>query len=189
VIFVTTGTQLPFPRLCQAADDLAAELGEEVIVQTGQTAFPMEHATATNSLEPKEFDEMATRARVIIAHAGIGSILDAARFGKPLIIVPRRHALGEHRNDHQMATARRLASAIGGLQVAWEVEDLSTLVEQANQPVSNTRTGQRTALQRYLKTEIEDRFALKRSFLACLLGSNLRRTGSQTRPRSAAARL
>ena len=149
MIFVTIGTQLPFPRLCQAADDLAAELGEEVIVQTGGVGLTLTHAKAIKSLEPREFDQIASRARLIIAHAGIGSILDAARFGKPLIVVPRRHALGEHRNDHQMATARRLASAIGGLQVAWEVSDLPACIARADQPAEAQQTGQRTALQRH----------------------------------------
>jgi UDP-N-acetylglucosamine transferase subunit ALG13 len=189
VILVTTGTQLPFPRLCQAADQLAATVGETVIVQTGEANVTLAHATAVASLDPQDFDRTAAEARLIIAHAGIGSILDAARFGKPLIIVPRRHALGEHRNDHQMATARRLAGRVDGLQVAWDLADLAALVGQADTPATIASSGGRAALQRYLKTEIEDRFALKRSFLSCLFRSPVRRMESQSRPQSATARL
>jgi UDP-N-acetylglucosamine transferase subunit ALG13 len=43
--------------------------------------------------------------------------------GKPLVILPRKAALGEHRNDHQMATARRFANR-AGVTVAWDEIEL-----------------------------------------------------------------
>ena len=42
--------------------------------------------------------------------------------GLPMIVMPRRAELGEHRNDHQSATARRL-SHLPGLSVAEDEED------------------------------------------------------------------
>lgn len=63
----------------------------------------------------------------MVAHAGIGTILSAKRLGKPLVILPRRHALGEHRNDHQLATAREVAAQTG-VYIAWETEDLAGLL-------------------------------------------------------------
>jgi UDP-N-acetylglucosamine transferase subunit ALG13 len=59
-------------------------------------------------LEPKEFYETLVSASLVISHAGMGSIISAIELGKPIIVVPRQAALGEHRNDHQLATARSL---------------------------------------------------------------------------------
>ena len=43
----------------------------------------------------------------------MGSILTALQYRKPIIIMPRRAALGEHRNDHQLATAKWLGNKSG----------------------------------------------------------------------------
>ncbi len=39
----------------------------------------------------------------------MGTILTALDLGKPLILMPRRADLGEHRNDHQLDTAAEMA--------------------------------------------------------------------------------
>ena len=49
-------------------------------------------------------------AAAIVAHAGMGTILTALETGKRLLVMPRRAALGEHRNDHQLATVSRSPS-------------------------------------------------------------------------------
>lgn len=127
MIFVTIGTQLPFPRLIAAMDALAPGLGEPVIAQVGPDPGRYPNLEVHARLAPDRFDALAAGARVIVAHAGIGSVLSAKRFGKPLVMLPRQAALGEHRNDHQMATARRLADRTG-LHVAWTAEDLAPLL-------------------------------------------------------------
>lgn len=135
MILATVGTQLPFPRLMDALDALAPELGEEILAQTGARgpgngpdgAWP--GLDTRESLTPAEFEAAFTAARVIVAHAGIGTILSARRWNKPLVILPRRHALGEHRNDHQLATARQVES-LTGIHVAWEAADLGPLLRQ-----------------------------------------------------------
>ena len=57
-----------------------------------------------------ELAEYARDARVFVCHAGVGSIVLARRFGHRPIVVPRRHHLGEHVDDHQLSLARRLAA-------------------------------------------------------------------------------
>jgi UDP-N-acetylglucosamine transferase subunit ALG13 len=47
----------------------------------------------------------------------MGTILSAMRYCKPLLVMPRRAALGEQRNDHQLATARHLRG-LGKIAVA-----------------------------------------------------------------------
>lgn len=135
MILVTVGTQLPFPRLIRAMADLAPDLGEPVIAQCGgqggaDTGGADPAAVDLRPhLEPAEFDALFAEARVVVAHAGIGTILSARRLARPLIILPRRHALGEHRNDHQLATARQV-QALSGIHVAWQTGDLGPLLRQ-----------------------------------------------------------
>jgi UDP-N-acetylglucosamine transferase subunit ALG13 len=38
----------------------------------------------------------------------MGTILSALRHSKPILVMPRKGALGETRNEHQLDTARRL---------------------------------------------------------------------------------
>lgn len=53
-----------------------------------------------------EFDKLCHDARLIVAHAGMGTIISAMTKGKPIIVFPRIAALGEHRNEHQLATSK-----------------------------------------------------------------------------------
>ncbi len=127
MIFATTGTQLPFPRLIAALDALAPDLDEPVIAQIGPDPAPYANLETHATLSPDRFEALFEDARIVIAHAGIGTILSARRHARPLVIVPRRFDRGEHRNDHQLATARELADRTG-LHVAWQVADLPALL-------------------------------------------------------------
>lgn len=132
MIFATVGTQLPFPRLIETLNDLAPNIDEDITAQIGNTETSgqsWDNLDLRPTLSPDEFGALFQSARVIVAHAGIGTILSAKRWGKPLIILPRRHALGEHRNDHQLATAQQVQS-LPGIHVAWEASDLAALLAQ-----------------------------------------------------------
>lgn len=155
MIFITVGTQLAFPRLIDAMDEVAAGLSEPVIAQTGQTGTAWTHLEAHATLPPARFDEFFTNARLIVAHAGIGTILSAKRWGRPLVIVPRRHDLGEHRNDHQLATARQV-EAIDGIYVAWDLADLARLTARSDLiPASGQESASHIRLIGRLKTFID----------------------------------
>ncbi len=109
MIFVTVGTQLPFNRLLRAVDAWAARNpGVPVHAQTGCSSAILGHVSCSPFLTKPEMDAAFARARVIVGHAGMGTILTAAELGKPVIVLPRAAALGEHRNDHQAATVARL---------------------------------------------------------------------------------
>ena len=53
----------------------------------------------------------------------MGTILSALRYEKPLLVMPRRATLGEQRNEHQLATARRLQET-GKVTVAFDEAEL-----------------------------------------------------------------
>lgn len=133
MIFATVGTQLPFDRLLHALDSWAALNRQvRVVAQTGRTVASFAHLQARPNLDQRSFAETFAAARVIVAHAGMGTILTALELGKPLILMPRRADLGEHRNDHQLDTAAEMA-ALSNVTV---VEDRSALHEALDAALS-----------------------------------------------------
>jgi UDP-N-acetylglucosamine transferase subunit ALG13 len=131
MIFVTVGAQMPFDRLLRVVDEWAGRQNHpDVFAQIGPSKMRPQHIRWSQFLDPEEFREKVKAADTIVAHAGMGSILSALEFGKPVVVMPRRGDLHETRNDHQFATARRLL-AQGRVVVAFDethlVEKLDTL--------------------------------------------------------------
>ena len=155
MIFVTTGTQLPFPRLIGAMNAIAKDLDERIVAQIGPDQASYPNIECVHELTPAKFKALFEEARVIIAHAGIGTILSAKAAQKPLVILPRRHALAEHRNDHQTATAKQVAN-IPGIHVAWTETELSNLLIKDKLVPAETGPGPHAhALLQRLKTYID----------------------------------
>ena len=135
MIFVTVGAQMAFDRMIQAVDQWAGTTGRtDVFAQIGPAEYTPRHIAHTGFLEPPQFTERARSASIIVAHAGMGSIITALTMGKPILVMPRRGDLRETRNDHQIATAKRL-SELGKVAVAMDetelVERLGRLEELA----------------------------------------------------------
>jgi UDP-N-acetylglucosamine transferase subunit ALG13 len=132
MIFVTVGTQLPFDRLVGAVDGWAQERNRtDVFAQVGPTSVRPRHIAFAPFIDAGEFHQRVSEATVVVAHAGMGSILTALEMGKPIIVMPRRADLMEHRNDHQMATARQLLSQ-GRVHVAFDETELLAKLEQVD---------------------------------------------------------
>ncbi len=129
MIFATIGTQAPFDRFVKILDELCKNIDEEIVCQTIQTNYQAQNIKTVDFLPPDEFDQYFKRARLIIAHAGMGTIISALRQKKPIIIVPRLASLKEHRNDHQMATAMRMHE-LGYVYVAYDKTQLEELINQ-----------------------------------------------------------
>ena len=124
MIFVTTGTQIPFDRLIRAIDEIYPYLGDvELIVQVAESVYKAENFKIQEFIAPKEFDDYFDRADLIISHAGMGTIISAFVKNKPILVMPRLAKYGEHRNDHQLATATRF-DELGYINVAYTEEEL-----------------------------------------------------------------
>jgi UDP-N-acetylglucosamine transferase subunit ALG13 len=128
VIFVTVGTHhQPFVRLLDALDSLESS---ELVVQYGPGEPP---AGVQRAEAYMPFDEMLAcfqEAEKVITHAGVGSILCARREGHTPLVVPRRHDLGEHVDEHQAELTRKL-EARGSVVAVWEPELLAEAVREA----------------------------------------------------------
>jgi UDP-N-acetylglucosamine transferase subunit ALG13 len=106
VIFLTVGTQLPFDRLVRETDEwFGAHPDFEFFAQIGDSEFQPKHMPFERILTADDVRQRMEEANLIIAHAGMGTVISALRMGKPLLIMPRQCKFGEQRNDHQLATA------------------------------------------------------------------------------------
>jgi UDP-N-acetylglucosamine transferase subunit ALG13 len=130
VIFVTVGTQLAFDRMIKAVDEWAGASGRtDVFAQIGPAVYRPRHIQSQEFITPAECRAKMIECTAMVAHAGMGTILTALELGKPLIIVPRRADLGEQRNDHQLATARRFAE-LGRVTVAFDEAELMAKLDE-----------------------------------------------------------
>ena len=130
MIFATVGTQLPFDRLIRALDQWASlNPQEEIFAQIGRTEFIPEHIEWDRTISADQFRSKLEQCQIVVAHAGMGTIISAAELGKSVVVLPRRADLGEHRNDHQLATVDRLKH-LSGLDVADDCERLKQLLNE-----------------------------------------------------------
>lgn len=131
MIFVTIGTQAPFDRFIQIIDELASEIQEPIIAQTYKSEYKAKNIKSIEFLPPDEFNTLFDEARLIVSHAGMGTIISALNKNKPIIIFPRIASLGEHRNDHQMATAQKMEQ-LKYTYVAYNAKQLKSLILTPN---------------------------------------------------------
>jgi UDP-N-acetylglucosamine transferase subunit ALG13 len=124
VIYVTVGTLfLDFPRLVGKVDEIAKETGARVLVQTGLGTTMPSHCEHFDFKPRDEVLDLQREARVVVCHAGIGSILDALEVRRPLIVVLRLKQLREHLTDHQLEVAEAVEKRGWG-RVIHDIEDL-----------------------------------------------------------------
>ncbi|MGY4539596.1 UDP-N-acetylglucosamine transferase subunit ALG13 [Mucilaginibacter sp. UYNi724] len=124
MIFVTTGTQEPFDRLVKAVDELALIFPDaDFRVQAFTASYRAVNINVFNRMPPTEFELNIKSADLIISHAGMGTIISALVNSTPIIVMPRLLKYGEHRNEHQLATAKKLDD-MGYVYVAYNEEEL-----------------------------------------------------------------
>jgi UDP-N-acetylglucosamine transferase subunit ALG13 len=141
VIFVAVGTQLPFDRLVKAVDQWAGKhQRKDVFAQIGPSRYRPVNLEWREFVDAHEFKERVSQADAVVAHAGMGSIITALELGKTIIVMPRRAALNEHRNDHQIATAKQF-QAQGRISVAFDETELAARLEALDQIKAPSRCG------------------------------------------------
>ena len=124
VVFVVTGTQAPFDRLLSIIDTWASkQVKYTVIAQMANSEINFKNMTCFDYLEPDDFNEYFNNADVIIGHAGIGTIITALENEKKLVVFPRLVKYNEHRNNHQLHTAKGFEK-LGLINVAYTEKDL-----------------------------------------------------------------
>lgn len=127
MIFATVGThRVPFPRMLSAL----SEVDDEVVVQYGCSPRPSGFAWAEPYMPHDVVLALLERARGVVTHAGVGSVLCALEAGHTPVVVPRMAKLGEHVDDHQSELARAL-EARGDVVVLWDASGLADALRRA----------------------------------------------------------
>ena len=147
MIFVTVGSMFPFDRLIRAIDELAraGRLREDVLAQIGDGRFVPTHIRYHRFMNRPEYERAIDDASSMVAHAGMGTIEMALAAGKPLLVVPRSGRLGEHVNDHQLATAEKFEQ-LGHVLAAYDVASIPAALDRLTHFVPAPRSPDRQGL-------------------------------------------
>ena len=128
MILVTLGTQdKSFERLVKAIDKEieAGNIKDKVIVQAGYTKYKSDNMEIFDFVNPSELDKLMKEADILITHGGVGSILGALKYDKPVIAAARLAKYKEHTNDHQ----KQIVGEFAKEGYILELDDFSKLTE------------------------------------------------------------
>ena len=125
MIFLTVGTQFPFDRLVMALDRIAGQKGldEKIFAQIGRSSYRPVNFSAVSYLDKNLFDEYIRCCSAVISHAGMGTIIMASEYEKPMLVMPRLSKYKEVVNDHQIAIADKFEH-LGCVLAAYDTKDL-----------------------------------------------------------------
>ena len=104
MIFVTSGSMLPFDRLFRVVDKAIEEgvIKDNVFGQIGDGTYEPKNFEFKRFLDKEAFDGHISSAQLVLGHAGIGVITQALKSGVPLLVLARRAELGECLNNNQV---------------------------------------------------------------------------------------
>jgi len=129
-----------FDRLIKEMDEIAGRMDEEVIMQIGETTYEPKNARYFRFASKEEMNGLYEDVRVVVCHAGVGSILTALEHGKPVIAVPRRKKYGEHVDDHQLDIAGEMEKE-GRITVVCDVKELEGALKDIKEEHVDFKTG------------------------------------------------
>jgi UDP-N-acetylglucosamine--N-acetylmuramyl-(pentapeptide) pyrophosphoryl-undecaprenol N-acetylglucosamine transferase len=123
-IVVTLGTQqhYGFTRLISKVLEIVPATAE-VFWQVRDADAARLGIVARSVVPSEELADEVRQADVVVAHAGIGSVLSALQIGKCPVLVPRDHRHGEHVDEHQSLIGVQMQRT--GLAIVRTVEELS----------------------------------------------------------------
>lgn len=139
MIFVTVGTDThAFDRLLKEVDRLVREekIKEKVVAQAGNSTYKPQNYEYFKFESSERLESLLNDSSLIISHAGVGNIISALSKSKPLVLVPRLAAFGEHTDDHQMEIAEQLDRE-GRAVCVKDIVLLSGAIERARKLESN----------------------------------------------------
>lgn len=152
MIFVSLGTRnFPFNRLLKKLDALISEevIKEEVFAQISWLDYVPQNFRYVALMDKMEFESRIEACSLLITHGGTGSIISGVNHKKPVIVVPRLSAYGEHIDDHQKEIAEAFAVKN---YVLWcsDMDRLGELIAEARVHTFDHYVSQRKTIVRYL---------------------------------------
>ena len=132
MILVTLGTQdKTFVRLLDEIDKLINKgiIKDKVIVQAGFTKYSSDNMEIFDLIAQDEFNNLMTKADLVITHGGVGNIISALEKNKKVIAVPRLAKYKEHINDHQTQIIAKF-NALGYIIGLQDVDELDMALKK-----------------------------------------------------------
>ncbi len=160
MIFVTVGNHFQgFDRLLKKVDEIAPRIPDEIVIQKGYSKYVPKNTPYFDFVTMDESIEYVKKARLVISHAGIGTIILCKEYGIPLIIFPRRKKFGEHGTDHQVEIAQAIEERKDHhIYIVYEEEHLESkifeILSHQLKPIPGTSIG-RANLIKTIKMFIE----------------------------------
>ncbi len=133
MILVLLGTQdKPFERILKAVAKQIdkGNIKEKVVAQIGCTSFEHKKIKTFDFVSKEEIEKLIEKAKLIITHAGVGTITECISKGKKVIVIPRLKKYGEHTNDHQLQITKEFAMKDYVLPL-YDTKNLSKILEKA----------------------------------------------------------
>jgi UDP-N-acetylglucosamine transferase subunit ALG13 len=133
MIFITVGTHTqPFNRLLVEVDNLISKgfIKERVVAQIGYSTYKPKYYEFFNFTSYKKILSLNKKANIVISHAGVGSIIIALKYNKPLIIVPRLKKYNEHTDNHQLQIAKAFENENKAI-VVYNIRNLKDAINNA----------------------------------------------------------
>ncbi|HOJ72279.1 MAG TPA: PssE/Cps14G family polysaccharide biosynthesis glycosyltransferase [Syntrophorhabdaceae bacterium] len=163
MIFVTVGVSIEgvdFERLINKIDEIAKELDEEIVAQIGHIKHRPNNIKWFRFMNFQDIIKYFKCASFIIGHCGTGTVLNALKFNKPIIVVPRKMQFNEHFDDHQLELADRLKD-MRGVFVVNDIEELKETILKVKEllrkgELEPSFSQERDNLLRFLKDYVRD---------------------------------
>lgn len=136
MIFGTVGAHTQgFDRLIRALDQWAGSTTERVVIQTGNSRYEPQQAEWFRFASPDRIESLFRDARVVVTHAGSGSLIKALECGRSVLAVPRLASLSEHFDDHQIELCEALERG-GSIRTVSVISDLDRLLSLEPEPAT-----------------------------------------------------
>jgi UDP-N-acetylglucosamine transferase subunit ALG13 len=142
--------------MMRAIDEWAVKKGfVDIFAQISRASYVPGGFESTDFISPELFDIKFKEADIIVSHAGMGTIISALQHSKPIIVMPRLAQFHEHRNDHQLATAKSFAK-LGFVKAVYSETELQQALDNASEmkPAPAIGPGASSRLIEYLKEVI-----------------------------------
>jgi beta-1,4-N-acetylglucosaminyltransferase len=152
LILVTVGMHPSgFERLVKQMDEIAGRIEEEVIIQTGGTNYAPQKAEHFSFATEEELRILCRKARVVVTHGGVGTILNVFQEGASVVVVPRLKKYGEVIDDHQLVFVQELEKQ-GKITAVYDVQRLEEALKMVDATPPELKRERRlvSALKEYI---------------------------------------
>jgi UDP-N-acetylglucosamine transferase subunit ALG13 len=116
-----------FERLVREMDKVAGKIDEEVIMQIGGTKYIPLNAKHFGFGTEDEVKLLCQKARIVVTHGGVGTILNVLQEGATVVVVPRLERYDEAIDDHQLVFVQELEKQ-GKITAVYDVERLEEVL-------------------------------------------------------------